>query len=205
MKRNTFNTRTASPEELDAHRRQIAWIPAEAEKIERDTTDAVVYRWERPHAGKSAWRIVGFVGKRGKPALDIYIRESDKGDGRIRMFLDNSQSWTDYKAERPPRRRQGPDMSQYTEGTILHSQTSYSMTFNHYYQIVKVKGQSIVVRPLENIKITGGGWTGTEHTAKDAFVGDKEYTARVTHKGAMIEGRHAHLWNGRPNYYNTVD
>ena len=39
-------------------------------------------------------------------------------------------------------------MSQYTEGTILHTQTSYEMTFNHYYQIVKVKGQSIVVRPL---------------------------------------------------------
>lgn len=64
-------------------------------------------------------------------------------------FLDNSQSWTDYKAEQTARRRQGPDMSRYTVGTILHSSSSYNMTFNFYYQIVKVKGASVVVRPLK--------------------------------------------------------
>lgn len=85
MKRNSFNTRTASPEELDAHRRQIAWIPAEAERMKSDTTDAVVYRWNRPHGGRAAWRIVAFVGKRSKPSLDIYVVAADEGNGGRRV------------------------------------------------------------------------------------------------------------------------
>ena len=51
MRRDGFNSRKATPEELDAYRRQIAWIPKDnVEVIERDTTDAIVYRWDKQSA-----------------------------------------------------------------------------------------------------------------------------------------------------------
>ena len=122
MRHTTFNSRTATPEELDAYRRLIAWIPKEnVEVIERDTTDAIVYRWDKQSARGMATRIVAFTGKRTKASLDLFIISRDRGDVRINQFFEGSQAWTDWKAERTAARRRGPDMSQYTVGTILHA------------------------------------------------------------------------------------
>ena len=128
---------------------------------------------------------------------------------RINQFFANSEAYTNWKAERTAARRRGPDMSQYTVGTILHASTSYSMTFNDYWQIVHVKGQTITMRKLKNEPVTGDGYSGQEIAVRDCFAEGKwaeELTRRVTSKGVAVDkNKHAHVWDGKPDYYNTLD
>ena len=112
-----------------------------------------------------------------------------------------------YRAQQRAVNHQGSDLSKYVEGAILRYSFGYDMTINHYYQIVRAKGRSVVIRRIAAEVVNGdGGYSGTERPVKDAFLeGEPELTKRVTLNGVKVEHKHAYLWDGRPNYFNYLD
>lgn len=211
MYRNTFiNSRTATPAELDAYRRLVVGVPADAEALTRNldgvTLDAVVYRWQSDIRGRQVTRVAAFCGKRTKADINEYSPNPQSAQRRIDSYFDGVAASAQYRAERRAAHR-NVDMNPYAVGAILHASGGYNMTFNHYWQVVKVKGQTVVLRPIASEVVKGdAGYSGYEQPIRDAFVGEEELTRRVTANGVKTDGyKHAHVWSGSPNYFNRMD
>jgi len=210
MYRNTFNSRKATAQELDAYRRSVVGAPPNAEVITREeggmALDAVVYRWQWDMRGRQTTRIAAFCGKRTKPDINEYTPNPQAAERRIEDYFRGVAAHARYRAERRAAHRQ-VDMAPYAVGAILHASGGYDMTWNEYFQIVAVKGRSVVLRPVASEVVEGyGGYSGQERPVRDAFVGDGELTRRVTANGVKVDNyKHAHVWDGRPNYFNCLD
>ena len=202
-----FNSRTATPEQLDAFRRSLAGAPQTADKLTQYGLDGVVYSWKTLVAGRDAQRIVAFSGRRTKPDINIYTYDVALAERQVNGFFGGLERAAAYRAQQRAVNHQGPDMSKYVEGAILRYSFGYDMTINHYYQIVRAKGRSVVIRRIAAEVVNGdGGYSGTERPVKDAFLeGEPELTKRVTLNGVKVEHKHAYLWDGRPNYFNNLD
>ena len=202
-----FNSRTATPEQLDAFRRAVVGAPQTAETLTKFGLDGVIYSWKTPVRGREAQRLVAFSGRRTKPDTNIYTYDTALAEREVSSFFAGLERAAAWKAQQRAVNHQGPDLSKYVEGAILRYSFGYDMTTNHYYQIVRVKGRSIVIRRIASAVVHGdGGYSGTERPIKDAFLDDEpELTKRVTLNGVKIEHKHAYLWDGRPNYFNNLD
>ena len=104
------------------------------------------------------------------------------------------------------------DFPNIVPGTIFSASWGYDMTIVEYWQVVKRTGKSVYVREISGTK--SGGLSGTVTANKDSFVDTKTYRCVLsgdpkdkTNKSVSItvDGRYATVWNGKANYYNSLD
>lgn len=105
------------------------------------------------------------------------------------------------------------DFPNIVPGTIFSASWGYDMTIVEYWQVVKRTGKSVYVRPIAS-KTDGDGHAGNATPVKDSFTSStatrcvlKGNPQDTTNKSVYINinGHHGKVWDGKPNYYNTMD
>lgn len=94
-------------------------------------------------------------------------------------------------------------------GDLFHRSWGYDMTFNDFWQVVKVKSPcTIVVRPIGSEVVEWyDGWSGRERPVKDKFIGWEE-TYRVGKSGWIKVNDYDHAWKSKWEqdwYFNRLD
>lgn len=93
-------------------------------------------------------------------------------------------------------------------GTIYVSSYGYDMTLVDYYQVVRRSNKTIYLREIKSKILSGGGYAGEKMPIKDDFKNDEIIRSVLSGDGDWIRiGQHkrASLWDGKPDYYNTMD
>lgn len=205
-----FDSRTATPDQLNQFRRSSYGVPLTAPAYKPKNAEGMVYVWNIEMRGRAAYRIVAFAGKQTKAALNVYTYQKDRAEARVKEFISGLEASADWKLQRKARQREQlhGELDKYAVGAILRATGGYNRTWNEYYQIVARKGQSVTIRRIGSNTVSGDmGWSGTEEPVKDAFlVNEPEMTKRITANGVKVDHyKHASLWDGRPDYFNTLD
>ena len=97
------------------------------------------------------------------------------------------------------------DFPKFVPGAILHSSWGYSMTINTYYEIVKRTNKTVYAVEIGKTDKDGGGLYGYE--VPNPKVKQKTvYSGRISPGGYVkLDGKHCRIWDGKPNYYNSLD
>jgi hypothetical protein len=97
------------------------------------------------------------------------------------------------------------DFPQFVPGAILHSSWGYSMTINTYYEIVKRTNKTVYAVEIGKTDKDGSGLYGYE--VPNPKVKQKTvYSGRISPSGYVkLDGKHCRIWDGKPNYYNSLD
>ena len=94
-------------------------------------------------------------------------------------------------------------------GDLFHRSRGYDMTFNDFWQVVKVKSPcTIVVRQIGSKVVDGADWwSWREKPVKDNFIGE-ETTYRVGKSGWIKVNDYDHAWKSSWDsdwYFNRLD
>lgn len=97
------------------------------------------------------------------------------------------------------------DFPKFIPGAILHASWGYSMTINTYYEIVKRTNKTVYAVEIGKTDKDGGGMYG--HEVPNPKVKKKTvYSGRITQGGYVkLDGKLCRIWDGKPNYYNSLD
>lgn len=97
------------------------------------------------------------------------------------------------------------DNPQFVPGAILHASWGYSMTINTYYEIVKRTNKTVYVVEIGKTDKDGSGLYGYE-VPNPKVKKTTVYSGRISPSGYVkIDGKHCRIWDGKPNYYNSLD
>lgn len=105
-------------------------------------------------------------------------------------------------------------------GSIYYDSWGYDMTHNDYILVISETPKSAIVQIIGGEKLSGGGYTGEEIPNKEKKYGTPfRLLKRVYNDEIILKGSYPFClgdmnakkkgsfrkWNGRPNYYNTID
>jgi hypothetical protein len=158
-------------------------------------TDLVIWTWEM--AGK--YWAKAFAGKSKKP---IWYWAFSSPAGRNRQIEESAVSRRvvlKHKQDQLDARKNYKHP--YKEGSILYSSWGYDQTNVDFYQVTKISGAVITVRPIKSdiLDSPGGSRDDRVVALPNAFSGP-EIRLRPTSSGVSIKGHRASLWDGRPVY-----
>lgn len=117
------------------------------------------------------YSVMGFIGKRSKPAINYRFSRKDKRDEYAEQWMrERSEMFTEWesrKASERKNRTEGAKASVDTiqVGDLFVSTCSYNMTINSFYQVVHKVGKKLVVVQADSDR-KGDGWSGTEYARK---------------------------------------
>lgn len=140
-----------------------------------------------------------------------YIAQMDSSEDKLTNHITHRVTLTGKKAAASPSSFSA--FSNVMPGTIFSASWGYDMTIVEYWQVVKRTGKSVYVRPIAS-KTDGDGHAGNATPIKDSFTSStatrcvlKGNPQDTTNKSVYINinGHHGRVWDGKPNYYNTMD
>lgn len=140
-----------------------------------------------------------------------YIAQMDSSEDKLTNHITHRVTLTGKKAAASPSSFSA--FSNVMPGTIFVAVWGYSMTLVDYWQVIKRTGKSVYVRPIASKK-DGGGYEGNATPVKDSFTSStatrcllKGNPQDTTNKSVYINinGHLGKVWDGKPNYYNTMD
>lgn len=140
----------------------------------------------------------------------FFFRTIEQRDGWVMAAIDSIKSNEEKIAKRKQARKEFINPAKI--GDILESSWGYDQTNIDYFQIVGVKGKSVVIREIGfESKESAGVWA-TYHVTpkKDGFLKDSPellrrvrpstYTGDATYSVKVDECRTAYPWDGKPGY-----
>lgn len=93
----------------------------------------------------------------------------------------------------------------FVPGAILWAQVSYTMTRNFYYIIESRDKKTIYCREIGS-KVVDGDAQGYGHEVPNPHEKHSQlYKAVLRGDSVKIDGNRAVIWNGNPNYFNSLD
>jgi hypothetical protein len=79
------------------------------------------------------------------------------------------------------------------------------MTINTYYEIVKRTNKTVYAVEIGKTDKDGGGMYGHE-VPNPAVKKNTVYSGRISPSGYVkLDGKLCRIWDGKPNYYNSLD
>ena len=97
------------------------------------------------------------------------------------------------------------DFPKFVPGAILHASWGYSMTINTYYEIVKRTNKTVYAVEIGKTAKDGAGLYGHE-IPNPKVKKNTVYSGRISPSGYVkLDGKLCRIWDGKPNYYNSLD
>lgn len=149
---------------------------------------------------------IGYTGTAFNHDFNWRFRTQKEMQAYIADFFAKQKRSADYKAEREAAKKAKGKHS-LKVGDILYTSGGYNMTTVHFYQVVKVAGAMIDVRPIQSRTVSSYDGGGTVVAVKDAFVSNGEITRhRPTADNDIRMGHtYAWFWDGKPKGYTDYD
>ena len=164
--------------------------------VDSDKTDLDIWTWEendKPYG-------IAFQGKAGKPLWYNYFRNPSSRDQKIKITISNRKGGIKDKLRKLQEKKEFTHNVQI--GDIFVSSWGYDQTNVDFYQVTKVMGKQIAVRPIDN-KEQGSSSHGTVRVVpnKNRFTGSEE--KHIIRQGNPINFKvnsfsSASLWDGKP-------
>jgi hypothetical protein len=190
------------------------YIPLGARKIASKKCSAVCYVYEAQRASASAFLVIGYQAKRGKPEFHFrYPSEAARAAKIAKFFAEvegQERRVEERKAEKKAKRAQGHSLK---VGNVLMSSWGYEQTNVDFFEVVELVGKHSV----KLVKIAGqecnGNW-GEEYgdrgycepsDSPDRAKGGEPFLKRVDEDGAVKIASYAwaRLWDGKPHYWSS--
>lgn len=118
------------------------WIPKGSTKIADKSSTAVCYLKEEKRAnGASYIHVVGYDGRKQKPAFNYTYGSMKSAEGAIQRYFEACQSADAYRAKRQAERKKPHSLK---VGDVLTGSWGYDQTNVEAYQVVEVVGDRTV-------------------------------------------------------------
>ncbi|MDF1769851.1 hypothetical protein [Maricaulis sp.] len=177
--------------------------PAGARAIKHKRSPSVVYIYEYSGAPCA----VAFNNRQTRPAWRYRFRDDAERARKVAAFFESAERNADYK-----KKSTSADNSAFQVGHILSNTWGYSMTLVDFYEVVGLRGRTIVqLRELKSTVVSGdAGYQGTLMPCPGEYAGEmfeRRINGRTGHPGVKISDGQgsASLWDGKPKYYNRMD
>ncbi len=179
------------------------YIPQSAQMITDDKSDAVIYVTKN---SKGRPQALGFCGKRKKPDFNYNFKTADSLAAYVGDYVKGRRATLARKAEekikQAEKRAKGHS---FKVGDILYSSWGYDQTNVDFYQVVALKGKTMVtLREISSRQVKAtGGMSNTVEAVKDSFTGD-EFSRRVDVRYGQSVNidrcSRASAWDGKPKH-----
>lgn len=174
--------------------------------LEKEIYDTFAFRWnlqgnDEPDYPNGRESSLQMTTSRGNPVTINIVRSSGQGFCALNITVKiegeslSSPTSFDYLPDIVP-------------GTIYVNSFGYDMTLVNYYQVVRRSNKTIYLQEINSKVLTGGGYSGKVEPIKDSFKDDKIIRSVLSGNGEWIrlgQNGRARLWDGKPDYYNTMD
>lgn len=176
----------------DSYKNVIAARCTDIKSWTQGKVDITTYTSEKGHAGALV-----FVGKANKPVIYAIYSSPDQRDSGVMTVIENVDARDRQTAARRAERHTPHTLK---VGDILMCSWGYDQTNVDYYQVVALKGKTMI-----SAREIGASYTdGYSHVVpvKDKFIGEAK-TYRVNGQNNSIAAysfASAYPWDGRPEY-----
>lgn len=115
---------------------------------------------------------IAFAGKAQKPAYLFAYRDEQERETHAAQWIEGESKRRQERSQAKAEKLQ----FQHTlkEGDLLRAQWGYEQTNNDFYQVVAVKGKSVIVREIAQKKEYSQSMAGTTQSLKNHFIGEPE-------------------------------
>ena len=178
------------------------YIKPGAVKVQHKTVDAVVYLYSQDDARRRPCA-VGFSGKRNVPDFAISFTTDAQRERHVRdYFAAHVARMLQKEKEREARR---PVEGAWKVGDILVSSWGYDQTNVDFYEITEARGKTVWLRRIAADSVDKGNMSGTVTPRPGDFLPRAEVLRRLAQPGhvRVDRDRHAHRWEGRPEYFSS--
>lgn len=129
---------------MRGYRPQREWyIPQGATKVACKGADAVAYLYSNPQGRPAA---VMFAGKAQKPSARYYYMSEKKREEAVKRFFDGCRAHAARVAKEKAQRAAW--VNDYKVGDILDTCWGYEQTNREFFEVVAVRGKTLVLREL---------------------------------------------------------
>jgi hypothetical protein len=189
------------------------YIPKNVEKTFIDPTGFVkVYFHTSEISGEPC--AIAYTGKKSKPAFNFRFKTSEQRESfvqdKLNYILENHARNEAYKLQQRLDRTEGAEKysKEIKVGDLFCYTFSYNMTFNHFYQVVRlVKGRKIEVVKISYEYVSGDGHCGSVVAVPVSGEELKNKTpieARVVgNKSISVEGKVAQYTTVEQKHYEN--
>lgn len=149
---------------------------------------------------------IGYAGTAFNHSFHYTFRKQAEMEKYVKDFLAGQKRVADYKAEQTAKKKAKGGHT-LKVGDILYTSGGYNMTTVRFYQVVKVAGAMVDVRPIQQKTVSSYDGGGTVVAVKDAFVSNGEITRhRPTADNDIRMGHtYAWFWDGKPKGFTDQD
>lgn len=111
-----------------------------------------------------------FTGRAQKPVGECYYASAERREALVLNWLERQ---VEFREERKAARREQRSFQHTLKGgDLLHASWGWEQTNNEYYQVVAVKGKSVILREVAQKKEYSQSMSGTTRPIKDHFIGE---------------------------------
>ena len=148
-----------------------------------------------------------------KPEFNFRYRSIEQMENHLQLFIAAKENNQKRKQELQEKKKEALKTFEhpYKAGQILYSSWGYEQTNLNYYQILAIKGRSVVIRPIAKKEVASTSWaSGMYEPVENVFMGApivKRIVASVGYNGSISfhinMGESVgwlHQYNGTPNY-----
>jgi hypothetical protein len=164
------------------------------------TPNAIVCRLEKDHGRGPRWDLKIFKGTAAKPQCYYSFKSDERRETYAAEILENIKHWQE--SRKPRKSPMAAD--HFTAGDVLYNSWGYDQTNIDWYQVTKVKGKSIWIRPIcENSSDAGNCSSGLTQPRRNEFCGEE--FRKTVQEGGHVSADHGCMsaWDGKPKYCST--
>ena len=151
--------------------------------------------------------LLTYIGKALKPDLHYRYINIEQRDARLNSWINGREETARFKQEMRAGRKVTDNP--FKPDDIFHHSWGYDQTQCDFYQVVEVRGLSLILRPIASRAVEGseGFMSESRLAVKDAFI-DKcshaltKYSSDITPENPTITKRvRCHTYNGKKSYF----
>jgi hypothetical protein len=164
--------------------------------VDSQGTDAAIWTYET----NGVLYAIAFAGKQSKPLWHHRFRNDQDRQRYIDTTLEKRKYVVEHKQKKLDERKNF--QHDYKEGDILYSSWGYDQTNIDWYEVTKVVGKQIEIRPIAGKQVGGGGGRGTDEVmpVPGHFTGPavrktpNQWGIRLTSYSSAFK------WDGKPKH-----
>jgi len=177
------------------------YIPEGSRLIKPLDLDAWVYLYERQNqaTGKYQFLAIAYSGKATNNSFHIQFSSDERRREHVQQWIQGQRERAERKAKEMQERREFKHSLKVND--ILHSSWGYDQTNNDFWQVVEVRGKSVMVRPIGKMTIEETGFMSAKvQPIPGEFTGEPELKRVCFGNYVKFDNQHAWLWCGKPVY-----
>lgn len=160
-------------------------------KIQPKGLDIEFYLEDR--AGK--FYMMAFQGTAGKPCAHYSFKTPEQRAGYMKRLAESAKLSADYKAKRKAEAKKGRKLE---VGHILYTSWGYDQTNTDFYQVVALKGETMVLVQQLAASTEETGFMSGKTLPSDKLIGQPIACKVRDGDKITVQGHSAWIWNGTP-------